>query len=410
MPRSPPSIAPSTRRPRCVTGPASSSSSRRSRTRSARSSGGSAKRYSVAVFPFVEGRSGAFGPWQATEEQRAIAGLLGRLHDATEHPRRASPTQTASSPSRGAEGLLKGALRRPRSTVDDRAVRRAGARPAPRRGSARGAPPVRVRRAWSSSWARLRPGRVVTHGEPHPGNVLRMQAGGLRLVDWDTVRLAPPERDLWMVFGRHERPAGSPSPRPTARRSTSVPAQLYASGGTSATSPTSSACFAGRTGEQPTPRPPASTSPGTSVWSEVARTFPPRTEEVVMRLAGTCASDWPSRPRLRWRPPPRSRPASETGSPRSSSCGEAIFPIGYLFAGRCGRPLRHHLRRAGAGLLHPSGRPQRARPGPVLHAASDLADGLPQPRATWSSREYDPEPSPTGRRSRRSASTPRAWR
>jgi len=51
---------------------------------------------------------------------------------------------------------------------------------------------------------------VITHGEPHPGNVIRAAAGlaggdagpaagGLALIDWDTVALAPPERDLWMV-------------------------------------------------------------------------------------------------------------------------------------------------------------------------------------------------------------------
>ena len=39
---------------------------------------------------------------------------------------------------------------------------------------------------------------VITHGEPHAGNIMR--AGTQRfLVDWDTVSLAPPERDLWLV-------------------------------------------------------------------------------------------------------------------------------------------------------------------------------------------------------------------
>ena len=45
--------------------------------------------------------------------------------------------------------------------------------------------------------ARRRPERaVLTHGEPHPGNTM-LTAGGWRLIDWDTVLVAPPERDLW---------------------------------------------------------------------------------------------------------------------------------------------------------------------------------------------------------------------
>ena len=50
---------------------------------------------------------------------------------------------------------------------------------------------------------------VITHGEPHPGNIIRVAAdgaggaglasGAIMLIDWDTVGLAPPERDLWMI-------------------------------------------------------------------------------------------------------------------------------------------------------------------------------------------------------------------
>ena len=39
---------------------------------------------------------------------------------------------------------------------------------------------------------------VLTHGEPHPGNLIHTP-GGLRLIDWDTFALARPERDLWML-------------------------------------------------------------------------------------------------------------------------------------------------------------------------------------------------------------------
>jgi spectinomycin phosphotransferase len=50
---------------------------------------------------------------------------------------------------------------------------------------------------------------VITHGEPHPGNIIRVAAdgadgagpasGAIMLIDWDTVGLAPPERDLWSL-------------------------------------------------------------------------------------------------------------------------------------------------------------------------------------------------------------------
>jgi len=41
---------------------------------------------------------------------------------------------------------------------------------------------------------------VITHGEPHAGNVI-VTADGLILVDWDTTLVAPPERDLWDLAG-----------------------------------------------------------------------------------------------------------------------------------------------------------------------------------------------------------------
>ena len=40
---------------------------------------------------------------------------------------------------------------------------------------------------------------VLTHGEPHAGNVIRTWTGDLVVVDWDTVAYAPRERDLWMM-------------------------------------------------------------------------------------------------------------------------------------------------------------------------------------------------------------------
>ena len=39
---------------------------------------------------------------------------------------------------------------------------------------------------------------VLTHGEPHPGNLLETRDGWV-LLDWDTALVAPPERDVWMA-------------------------------------------------------------------------------------------------------------------------------------------------------------------------------------------------------------------
>ena len=54
---------------------------------------------------------------------------------------------------------------------------------------------------WLTLLGRFNPAEapvVVTHGEPHPGNFIRSDTG-LMLVDWDTIALARPERDLWMI-------------------------------------------------------------------------------------------------------------------------------------------------------------------------------------------------------------------
>lgn len=42
-------------------------------------------------------------------------------------------------------------------------------------------------------------GPVLTHGEPHPGNLIR-RGDRFLLIDWDTAGLAAPERDLWWVL------------------------------------------------------------------------------------------------------------------------------------------------------------------------------------------------------------------
>jgi spectinomycin phosphotransferase len=53
--------------------------------------------------------------------------------------------------------------------------------------------------ALSGGWDRV--GVVICHADPHHGNLLLDERGGVRLVDWDDAILAPREADLIFVIG-----------------------------------------------------------------------------------------------------------------------------------------------------------------------------------------------------------------
>ncbi|GII55066.1 hypothetical protein Pth03_34550 [Planotetraspora thailandica] len=147
-------------------------------------------RYAVSVFPFVDGTSGEFGQELAGRERDSILEVLAELH-------RAAPPASARivAPDLSARGPLEETLRRLGDVWQGgpyaepaRALMRDGLRAFRRRLE------EFDRRAGELAGLEL----VVTHGEPHPGNVVRLDGRPL-LVDWDTVGLAPPERDLWLV-------------------------------------------------------------------------------------------------------------------------------------------------------------------------------------------------------------------
>jgi len=57
----------------------------------------------------------------------------------------------------------------------------------------------------------------LTHGEPNGGNLVRDRAGNWLFVDWESARIAPPERDLWELgdsaLARYLELAGGRPPR-----------------------------------------------------------------------------------------------------------------------------------------------------------------------------------------------------
>ena len=135
-------------------------------------------RHTVALFPFVDGRAEEWGEYETAEDRAAVVAmpvgvdLPGRAH-------------------------IEAALRE-----DDRPwTGRPFSEPA-RRALSEHASDVADLLALADRLAvdvQKRGGEfVVTHGEPHRANVMRT-ADRRMLVDWDTVALAPPERDLWMV-------------------------------------------------------------------------------------------------------------------------------------------------------------------------------------------------------------------
>ena len=153
-------------------------------------------RHTIALFPFVDGQAGRFGRYDTPDERAAVVSMLAELHKAT---------PAGGSVARRIDLDLPG-RRQLESALDDVNQTWSGgpfSEPA-RQALAAHASDVAALLAAADRLSIDVAGRsaswVVTHGEPHPGNVIRTEES-LVLVDWDTVAIAPPERDLWMVVG-----------------------------------------------------------------------------------------------------------------------------------------------------------------------------------------------------------------
>jgi spectinomycin phosphotransferase/16S rRNA (guanine(1405)-N(7))-methyltransferase len=149
-------------------------------------------RFAVAVYPFVDGRSFAWGDGDTSDWRLAMVAMVAGVHTAPTRARRRALADDFTVPfldeleaACGGEVTDSGPCGRPVA-----ALMREHAGPIQR---------VLERYDRLTRLARSRPGRnVLTHGEPHPGNTM-LTAAGWRLIDWDTVLVAPPERDLWTL-------------------------------------------------------------------------------------------------------------------------------------------------------------------------------------------------------------------
>jgi spectinomycin phosphotransferase len=150
-------------------------------------------RYTVALFPFLAGRAGRFGHYDSAE-RAALLMMLTELHRATPIVASLAGRIDLALPGRAP---LVAALNARDETW------RAGPFSEPARQALAGhasevAELLGLFDRLAAQVARGRTDWVVTHGEPHAANLLGAD-GHYLLVDWDTVALAPPERDLWML-------------------------------------------------------------------------------------------------------------------------------------------------------------------------------------------------------------------
>lgn len=154
------------------------------------------ERFGVSVYAFIDGRSSDYGEHSSDAERLLVLAALARMHstnkqllpavprrDALEIPWRSSflaSLDDLGSPWGGgpfaepARALLRDSVAKVHALFD------------------RYDTLAQMLREDDRPW-------VVTHGEPHAANVIWTSDDTFLLIDWDTVAVGPPERDLWMV-------------------------------------------------------------------------------------------------------------------------------------------------------------------------------------------------------------------
>jgi spectinomycin phosphotransferase len=157
--------------------------------------------HAITVFPYIDGAGEDFGDAVTEHDQLALIDILARLHNATPLARRTAPVRPPDLAARPALESALGDLSQPWTGGPyGEPARQLLAGHASSVGRALTRFDELVRETAGSGPA------VITHGEPHPGNILR-GAGQLHLIDWDTAGLALPERDLWSVAAGDSRAA-----------------------------------------------------------------------------------------------------------------------------------------------------------------------------------------------------------
>ncbi|WP_370324677.1 phosphotransferase family protein [Euzebya sp.] len=148
--------------------------------------------HAISLYPHVDGESFGWGPFPSAAVRDAALDVVVEVHTTSTASDLVPPNDLAVPGRADLEALL------------DRRTTVAGGPYAARlaelldRHDADLRARLRAHDQAVDAEAALADRRVITHGEPHAGNVMAV-LGGVRLVDWDTTALGQPERDLWFL-------------------------------------------------------------------------------------------------------------------------------------------------------------------------------------------------------------------
>jgi spectinomycin phosphotransferase len=151
-------------------------------------------RYAVSVFPFLAGRSYPFGAYSDALLRDKALDMIAALHESTAAVEDGAPRHVPSFTGRDE---LTAFLLDPERLWNGGPYSQA----AQQLMSPRSADIARLATGFDrllDSTARARTRLVISHGEPHQANLMAVD-GRLVLIDWDTVAMAPPERDVSQI-------------------------------------------------------------------------------------------------------------------------------------------------------------------------------------------------------------------
>ena len=148
--------------------------------------------FAVTLYPFVDGQSFDWNAFRGPEHRQATLDMIIQLHTAPAIVHRHARVDDFAVPGRTE---IEAALKAPGPDCGPYA-RLAAELLAGHREALAGLLARYDELVLDSHGEPVR--AVLTHGEPHSGNTM-LTPTGWRLIDWDTVLISPPERDLWLI-------------------------------------------------------------------------------------------------------------------------------------------------------------------------------------------------------------------